>query len=177
MRTSAAYAALRDAVRGALEDEVHRVAGVVAEILTLARELDAEVRRANSLALLGVVTEIRGQAAALAGEGFVGTTPPAQLRHVPRYLKALRRRLDTAAGNMARDTQLAWQVGEVVAEYETVREGVLAGMPNAATREALDAVRWQIEELRVSLFAQELGTQGSISPQRVRKALAAITRA
>jgi len=177
VRTAAAYTAVRDAVRQGLEDEVHRLAGVATEILTQARELDADVRRANSLALLGVVTEIRTQAAALAGEGFVGTTPPERLPHVTRYLKALRRRLDTVGTAMARDTQNAWQVAEVVKEYEAVRAAVLAEPVDAGRRAAIEDVRWQIEELRVSLFAQELGTQGSISPQRIRKALAALRTA
>ena len=88
-------------------------------------------------------------------------TPPGKLHHVPRYLNALRRRLAAATENPSRDATLAWQVREVEDEW------LSSGSP--------DEVRWMIEEFRVSLFAQQLGTEGTISAQRIRKALAAAT--
>ena len=64
-----------------------------------------------------------------------------------------------AAENPSRDATLAWQVREVEDEW------LASGSPHD--------VRWMIEELRVSLFAQQLGTEGTVSAQRIRKALAA----
>jgi len=160
MRTVAEYAAASARLRYSLEDEVHRLARLVVKVLVAARELDAVVRSSTSMALLATVTEVRRQAEALAGEGFISRTPPARLSHLPRYLTGLKRRLEAASGNVNRDATLAWQVREVEDDW------IASGSP--------DEVRWMIEELRVSLFAQMLGTDGSVSPQRIRKALAAL---
>ena len=159
IRTADAYAAARARVRDGLEAEVHRLAQLAITALATARELDAEIRAATSLALLATVSEVRNQSTSLVGAGFIATIPPSQLRHVPRYLNALRRRLVAAAENPSRDASLAWQVREVEDEWAA------SGSP--------DDVRWMIEELRVSLFAQQLGTEGTVSAQRIRKALAA----
>jgi len=161
IRTGEDYGAARARVREQLEDEVQRIALLAATILTAARELDAEVRAATSMALLATIQEIRTQASALVYDGFVSATPAERLPHLPRYLAALRRRLEGASGNVSRDQTLAWQVREVEDEWAA------CGSPSS--------VRWMIEELRVSLFAQTLGTDGSISAQRIRKALAALS--
>ena len=145
-------------MRDGLETEVHRIAGLAIAALAAARDLDGEIRAATSLALLSTVSEVRNQSNALVGDGFIAAIPPSHLRHVPRYLNALRRRLAAAAENPSRDAALAWQVREVEDEWAA------SGSP--------DDVRWMIEELRVSLFAQQLGTDGTVSAQRIRKALA-----
>jgi len=163
IRTSGAYAAARTRVREGLEEEVHRLAQLAVAALSAARELDGEIRAATSLALLSTVAEVRAQANALVSSGFIAATPPSHLRHLPRYLAALRKRLEAASGNPSRDAALAWQVREVEDEW------VAAGSP--------EEVRWMIEELRVSLFAQTLGTLGTVSAQRIRKALGAIRAA
>jgi ATP-dependent helicase HrpA len=162
IRTEAAYAAARERVRESLEDEVHRLARLAVAVLVEARALDAEVRATTSMALLATIQEIRTQASDLAGAGFISRTPPDRLPHLPRYLAALRRRLEAASGNVGRDQTLAWQVREVEDEWHA------SGSP--------ESVRWLIEELRVSLFAQTLGTDGSVSPQRIRKALTSFVR-
>ena len=69
-----------------------------------------------------------------------------------------------------RDAQHLWQVQELQAELEQAVASVSADSPG---REALAEVRWMLEELRVSLFAQSIGTPRPVSPQRIRKALAA----
>jgi ATP-dependent helicase HrpA len=160
IRDSGAYASARTRVREGLEEEVHRLALLAVTALSALRDLDAEIRAATSLALLSTVAEVRSQANSLVGDGFIAATPPPQLRHLPRYLAALSKRLEAASGNPSRDAALAWQVREVEDEW------VAAGSPQA--------VRWMIEELRVSLFAQTLGTDGTVSAQRIRKALGAI---
>nr|WP_062518409.1 ATP-dependent RNA helicase HrpA [Demequina gelatinilytica] len=174
VRDRAAYLSLRDAVRDALEDQVLQVAREAAAALTAARELDVAVRAATSLALLATLQELREQSAALVGDGFVARTPAPRLPHLARYLKAAAHRLEKAQADPSRDAQLAWQVGQSVEAYETVRAAHAKGRTAPATAAALEDVRWMIEELRVSLFAQRLGTDGPISEQRIRKALAAI---
>ena len=137
------------------------------------REVDADVRAATSLALLATVTDVRDQVARLTGEGFVGRAGAARLPHLVRYLRAARHRLTRAAADPARDTSLAWQVRELedehratVAAARTVRHD-----PGRDARHA--EAGWMIEELRVSLFAQQLGTAHPVSAKRIRSTLAA----
>ena len=104
--------------------------------------------RASSLALLATAQDIRSQAARLVHDGFVSEVGADRLPHLTRYLRAARHRLVKAAENPQRDADLAWQVQDVEAAYD---DAVEKGLP-------VDDVRWQLEELRVSLFAQQLGT-------------------
>ncbi|WP_227583808.1 ATP-dependent RNA helicase HrpA [Cellulomonas wangsupingiae] len=174
IRDADAYATLRSVVRDALEDDVHRVVGDVVGVLTAWRELDADVRASNSLALLATAQDVRAQAAALVHDGFVSEVGADRLPHLVRYLRAARHRLSKAAANPTRDADLAWQVHDVEELYTAARERAAAASPDPARTAALDEVRWLLEELRVSLFAQQLGTPVPVSPTRIRKALAAL---
>ncbi|WP_084075895.1 ATP-dependent RNA helicase HrpA [Demequina sp. NBRC 110052] len=172
IRDADAYAAARATLRDLLEDEVHAVVTRVLPVLEAARDLDAAVRNSTSMALLNVLSDVRAQAGDIVAPGFIGTTPSARLRHLARYLRAALVRLEKAPTQMARDAENAWKVRQVLDEYETVRAAVDAGRPDPARRAALDDARWMIEEYRVSLFAQSLGTDGPVSDKRIRKALA-----
>src|SRR5690606_20323087 len=106
----------------------------------------------------------------LVGEGFVSRTPPDQLVHLPRYLRADVVRIGKAEENPARDDRLAWQVRELTDAWWAATTA--AEHAPLARRNNLARVRWLIEELRVSLFAQQLGTAVTVSAKRIRKALA-----
>ncbi len=171
IRDLAAYATARAAVKARLEDEVHAVVGHVVAALTAARTLDGEIRSANSLALLNTLADIRDHVGGLVYDGFVSATPPAQLPHLVRYLRAASYRLDKAMANPNRDAELAWRVHDVEEAYDKARAAYAAGRPDPARAAVLDEARWMIEELRVSLFAQQLGTNGPVSEKRIRKLL------
>ncbi|MCC2313411.1 ATP-dependent RNA helicase HrpA [Cellulomonas xiejunii] len=174
IRDADAYAALRGAVRDALEDDVHRVVGDLVGVLSAWRELDSDVRATSSLALLATAQDVREQAAALVHDGFVSRVGADRLPQLVRYLRAARHRLAKAADNPTRDADLAWQVHDVEQLYTAARERAATASPDPARDAALDDVRWLLEELRVSLFAQQLGTPVPVSPTRIRKALAAL---
>ena len=175
VRDAAAYAALRSAVRDGLEDDVHRVVGDLVAVLTAWRELDADVRGSSSLALLATAQDVREQSAALVHDGFVSRVGAERLPQLVRYLRAARHRLTKAAENPTRDADLAWQVHDVADLYTAARERAAQASPDPARDAVLDDVRWLLEELRVSLFAQQLGTPVPVSPTRIRKALAPLT--
>jgi ATP-dependent helicase HrpA len=172
VRSAAAYADALAFVRRHLEDEVYRVVGHVVAALSASRTLEAEVRASGSLALLNTLQDIREHRASLIHDGFVSATPPRRLPHLARYLRADSHRLTKAAENPARDSDLAWRIGDVTAAYEKARAAYAAGTPDAARAAELADVRWLLEELRVSLFAQQLGTDGTVSEKRIRKVLA-----
>jgi ATP-dependent helicase HrpA len=112
-----------------------------------------------------VADDIGAQLQRLVGKRFVVDTPYAQLQHLPRYLKAVVMRLDKLKADPARD---AARMAEArMAEARWLKRLVeLKGRRDAR----LDEYRWLLEELRVSLFAQELRTPQPVSSKRLDKA-------
>lgn len=174
VRDADAYAALRTAVRDGLEDAVHAVVTDLVAVLGAWRELEGDLRSSASLALLATVQDVREQSAALVHDGFVSEVGALRLPQLTRYLRAARHRLGKAAENPQRDGDLAWQVHDVEDLYDDAVTAARAAAPDASREAALDEVRWLLQELRVSLFAQQLGTPVPVSPTRIRKALAAL---
>jgi ATP-dependent helicase HrpA len=174
VRDRGTYDALAARVRDRLEGEVHRIAGEVVRILAASRGLDAAIRGTTSPALLGAVADVNAQRAALAGPGFLAATPPERLRHLARYLDAATARLAKAADYPARDTDLARRVRALEEALAAARSAVEAGPADPDRTSRAEDARWLIEELRVSFFAQQLGTAVPVSEKRVAKAIAAI---
>ncbi|WP_130783006.1 DUF3418 domain-containing protein, partial [Cellulomonas biazotea] len=174
VRDGDAYAALRQAVRDRLEDTVHAVVADLVAVLGAWRELEADLRASASLALLATVQDVRAQSADLVHDGFVSEVGADRLPQLARYLRAARHRLTKAAENPQRDGDLAWQVHEVEDLYADAVAKAGSSAPDDARDAALVEVRWLLQELRVSLFAQQLGTPVPVSPARIRKALATL---
>ena len=172
IRDLATYTATRAAVKKALEEEIYTVVGHVVAALTAARTVDGEIRSSSSLALLNTLADVRDHVAGLVYDGFVAATPPDRLPHLARYLRAAAYRLEKATSNPNRDAELAWKVHDVEEAYDAARAAYAAGRPDPARAAELSQARWMIEELRVSLFAQQLGTDGPVSEKRIRKLLA-----
>ncbi len=100
-------------------------------------------------------------------ENFLAITPWEWLRHYPRYLQAIAYRMDRAGGASSRDEQSMQLIARLWQRW-------IDGLPEnqrAAKDQAESEFRWMIEELRVSLFAQPLGTAVKVSPQRCEKLL------
>ena len=118
-----------------------------------------------------LAAEAKAQRDALVYPGFLSATPWARLSHVPRFLEALSRRIDRYPQNPERDRRHAVQVGAWWSRY---RERAEAERRAGGVSAALDDFRWLLEELRVSLFAQELRTSVPVSHKRVEKAWQAL---
>jgi ATP-dependent helicase HrpA len=115
-----------------------------------------------------VTADIRAQLSALVYPGFVAETGAGRLRDLARYLQAVTRRLDKLPESVARDAERMAAVQRVTDAY---RDGLSALPPAARTGPEPQAIRWMIEELRVSLFAQTLGTPAPVSEKRIRAAI------
>jgi ATP-dependent helicase HrpA len=140
----------------------------VVRVLAEAHEVEAVLDRAAAHADEPVFADVRAQFAGLIYPGFISAAGPGRLPHLVRYLRAIQQRLDKI-GDGVRDAERMATVHRVARAYrEAVRD-----LP-AGRRDDPDvrAVRWMIEELRVSLFAQTLGTPGPVSEKRIRTALA-----
>ncbi|MGC0272176.1 DUF3418 domain-containing protein [Pseudactinotalea sp. Z1739] len=170
VRTAEAFAQVEADVRARLEDEIYRLAALTVQILDASRELQAQIKATTSMALLDVLTDVRDQHAALIHDRFLTTTPPEQLMHLPRYLQAATMRLAKAAENPNRDADLAWQIRDLHDAWWAADRATT----DPAHAEQLAQVRWMLEELRVSFFAQQLGTAVPVSAKRIRKALAEV---
>jgi ATP-dependent helicase HrpA len=165
------FARLLAAARPALPLATSRVLDVTGQVLEAAHEAESRLHT-NSPALAPARADARAQFAALIYPRFVSETGLARLPDLVRYLRAISRRLDTAAQDPARDAERMAAVHRVTGAYS----GAVAELPPARRADAdVQAVRWMIEELRVSLFAQVLGTSGPVSEKRIHTALDRLT--
>ena len=159
-------------LRDRLEDQVETIAAHVEAALEAKGQLDKAVGRNTSLALLDTLQEIREQAAALIAPRFIADADPAQLAHYGRYLKSLAYRLEKAAASPSQDAALAYQVREIEGQVSDAVEHA-KGLPvNPARAAVLRQAQNMVWELRVSLFAQQLGTAHKVSAKRISRLLA-----
>ena len=164
----AGFEALLAEARARLAAATADVVSAVARVLAAAHEVETGLAGASSPVLAAAAADLREQLAGLIFPGFVSETGAARLADLTRYLQAMRRRLDKMADSPGRDAQLMATVQEITGEYEDTLAALSPGRRASAQARA---VRWMIEELRVSLFAQALGTRGPISEKRIRRAL------
>ncbi|MCT1367577.1 ATP-dependent RNA helicase HrpA [uncultured Kocuria sp.] len=155
-------------VRAELIDTVFTVTSLVADILKRANGVRKKLKSAASLSLINNVNDVKAQLENLVYPGFVAATGYERLVHLPRYLDAMERRIEKMGEKVRQDTTLMLEVQALEDRYDGAVE---KHCPNGATPPVLADVGWQIEELRVSYFAQELGTARPVSAQRITKAL------
>jgi ATP-dependent helicase HrpA len=169
-RDDAAFAAQVARARArlpAVAEHVFRLLGEIAAAWTaLSRRLAALPPARARLA-----ADIRAQRDALVHEGFLAATPWAHLTEIPRYLAALDRRLAKYDERPERDGKHGALVAEWRRRYDERRE---ADRKAGRDDPRLEDFRWLVEELKVSLFAQELKTPFPVSQKRVEKAWAAL---
>ena len=168
VRTRAGFENVRDAFSGAVVDELFQTVSLAARILTAAREVERAMRDVNSLTLLGALNDVKGQLAGLVFPGFASRTGAARLAQLPRYLRGALDRVRTLSDNPGRDRQRMTEFERAAAVF--AEAGGTIPPPDDAPR-PLVHTRWLLEEYRVSLFAQSLGTAEPVSLQRIQKAL------
>jgi ATP-dependent helicase HrpA len=136
-----------------ITQEIARTAGaILAERAAVEKKLDR----------LQAAHDVRGQLARLLAPGWLARTPWERLQHFPRYLKAASMRLDKLRADPARDARLS-------AELATVEQPYRREAARRAPSAELEQYGWLLEELRVSLFAQELRTPVPVSVKRLTK--------
>ena len=172
-RDPEAFARCLEEGRPRLLAEAERLRRAVAETLELHHRLRRRLEEGLPPAWLAAARDLDGQLRRLVRPGFVARTPDPWLGHLPRYLRAALRRLERLELDPARDRRLMAQVAPHWERYlrrvpdPDAPLEAFRSLPPAA-REALERYRWMVEELRVSLFAQELRTAMPVSPQRLQ---------
>jgi ATP-dependent helicase HrpA len=166
------FALLRAAVEGDLRREVREVLGVVARVLAADRLVGrrVDVLRANP-DLGRALDDVDGQRQGLVHEGFVAVVGRARLDDVERYLKGIDLRLARLPEHPGRDAERMAVVHRVRDRYD---DALRTHPPGGPADAELERLGWQIEELRVSLFAQSLGTPEPVSEARLLRSLAAV---
>jgi ATP-dependent helicase HrpA len=165
------FARLIAAARDQLAVQTSRVIDAVARVLTEAHEVEVRLSPDPNPALAPAMADMRAQFAGLIYPGFISATGAGRLNDLVRYLRAMVRRLEKLPGEQGRDAERMATVQRATAEYEAA----LAGLsPAGRLAPAAVAIRWMIEELRVNLFAQVLGTPYPVSEKRIGTAIDAL---
>ena len=165
---AAGFRRLLAAAQSGLAAGTADVVSAVARALAAAHEAEVTLDRAASPALAPAFADMRAQLSALIYPGFIAKTGSRRLPDLARYLQAISRRLEKAPLDPSRDAARMEIVHRVTGAYQRAMENLPARRRRGADAVA---VRWLIEELRVSLFAQALGTPVPVSEQRIQAAL------
>ncbi|MBM7060578.1 ATP-dependent RNA helicase HrpA [Pseudomonas sp. UL073] len=165
-RDGAALATLAEQKRGDWTAHAERLAKLVLDILKLAHGLQKRFKGKIDLAQAMALNDIKQQLANLVYPGFVRETPGEWLKEVPRYLKAIDQRLDKVGAQLQRDR--VW-TGELTGYWEQYKARAAKHAQEGKRAAELVLYRWMLEEYRVSLFAQQLGTKLAVSDKRMSK--------
>jgi len=163
----ASYDVLRSRVAAQATELMHRVVRLAIDALVAAQEVDRRLSGRAELAMLPALTDMKDQWGRLMQPGFVAHAGLEHLRHYPRYFAAMGLRLDALTVDPRRDSVL---MGTIVVPLRRYLDQ-LSGRDDGLIPDDLAEVGWMLEELRVSLWAQQLKTPRPVSPQRVEKAL------
>jgi ATP-dependent helicase HrpA len=159
------------AVRTHVVARVLQVVTAVEPVLARAAEVRARLETMSSApAVAGTVADVRAQLDSLVRPGFVADTGLPRLPDLERYLRAMLVRLEKAASAPERDAALQAGVDEVESAYADLLDELPSGLTE---RPPVRDLAWMIEELRVGLFAQALGTSRPVSAKRALRAIAA----
>jgi ATP-dependent helicase HrpA len=164
----ASFARLREQVRAELNGSVLAVVGRVQPILAAVQHIEQRLPEAPSDPLADSVADIRAHLSRLVYPGFITATGYRRLPDILRYLQAIGYRLDKLPSNPARERDLTMRIHEIEREYDQFVAGL---PPGVRLHDDVEAVRWMLEELRISYFAQVQRTAFPVSDKRIFRAL------
>ena len=176
IRDASAFEDLSTRIRDRHEDQVYSIIEVVVRAMESWAQLQDRLAEASGPAYSSLRSDVQAIASSLVFDGFIAATPLERLLNLPRYIQAqsvrLRKALRSPA-DVSRDEKSRMALSQIDEEVEELRELMDTRPFDGRHEAAFEELLWMREELRVSLFAQELGTARKISPQRM---LAAIDR-
>ena len=155
-------------MRADLDDTVMDVLGDVERVLAAAQAVDRLLRGTSSLTLLPSLADARDHLNRLVHKGFVTSTGAQRLGDLTRYLRALEVRLQRLPDSPSRDRTGMARVEEVQRAYDDLLRSLPA--PRRADAD-VQHLRWMLEELRVSVFAQGTRTPYPVSEKRIYRAM------
>lgn len=165
-----AFEMLHERVRGALNETVVAIAAQVERILTCANGINKRLKGRVDMTMALALSDIKAQMGGLIYRGFVTATGADRLADVERYLHAIERRLEKLGIDPHRDRAQMLRVEQV---HQSWQQWLNRLPPVRRQAPEVQAIRWMIEELRVSYFAQQLGTPYPVSDKRILQAMEA----
>ncbi len=166
LRAATEFQARIDHCKSRLMTLAEDVVVLVGEILDSYQDVRKRLANSNKMNWMASIADINQQLDRLVFKGFLQFTPYRQLQHFPRYLKAITLRLDKLLHAAARDQQQLRAMQWLYQQWQTWDERCRS---NHKPDQRIEELRWSFEELRVSLFAQELKTAYPISLQRMER--------
>lgn len=166
--TKADFAAARQRLSAGLAQTAGDILRRVEKVLAALHEVELALPKQPSPAQAEAIADIRAQLSRLVPPGFVTATGAARLNDLTRYLTAINRRLERLPNALGADRERRERVAAVQDAYDELRAALSPA--RASAPEVVD-IAWMIEELRVSLWAQQLGTARPVSEQRIYRAL------
>ncbi|MCB1759451.1 MAG: ATP-dependent RNA helicase HrpA, partial [Gammaproteobacteria bacterium] len=152
--------------RGDLMEQAAGVMQLLGEVLPSYHHIRTSLAAITQSNWMASVEDIRGQLDALVYRGFLQNTPYPQLQQLPRYLRAIELRMEKFGHALARDLKLMAEMRDL---YQSWLQREAQYRRDGKRDDRIEELRWQFEELRVSLFAQELGTAHPISVKRIAR--------
>jgi len=165
-RDGAALASLAEKKRGDWAGHAERLARLTLEILKHWHGLQKRFKGKIDLAQAVALNDIKAQLGNLVYSGFVRETPGEWLKEYPRYLKAIEQRFEKIGAQLQRDR--VWS-GELAGYWEQYQARLKKHQQEGKRDPELIQYRWMLEEYRVSLWAQQLGTKMPVSDKRLNK--------
>lgn len=165
-RDGAALASLAERKRGAWAEHAERLARQTLEVLKLWHGLQKRFKGKIDLSQAVALNDIKQQLGHLVYPGFVRQTPHAWFKELPRYLKAIELRLEKLGAQVQKDRVWSSELSTLWAQYQARAD---KHAQEGKRDEQLALYRWWLEEYRVSLFAQQLGTKVPVSDKRLNK--------
>ena len=170
-RDGVALAALAERKRGAWAEHAERLARLTLDILKLWHGLQKRFKGKIDLTHAVALNDIKQQLSHLVYPGFVRDTPAAWLKEMPRLLKAVELRLEKLPSQVQKDRVWSGELANLWSQYQTrLNKHGQEGKRDPQ----LEVYRWLLEEYRVSLFAQQLGTKVPVSDKRLSKQWSAV---
>lgn len=166
--TEAGFEQLHEKVRAELNEEVVTIARQVERILTTANGINKRLKGRVDMTMALALSDIKNQMNHLIYRGFVTASGADRLADIERYLHAVERRLDKLAIDPHRDRAQMLKVEQMQQAWQQMVNKL---PPQKAALPEVRDVRWMIEELRVSYFAQQLGTPYPVSEKRILQAI------
>lgn len=163
-----AFEALKEHIRGELGDTVVEIAKQVEAILTTAFSISKRLKGRVDLTMAFALSDIKAQIEGLIFKGFATECGWKRLPDILRYMKAIERRMEKLPIDPNKDRVHILKIESVVSDYKELLNKIPKGQP---VPQKVKDIRWMIEELRVSYFAQQLGTPYPVSDKRVRNAI------
>lgn len=168
IRTREDFENVKEDIRGELGDVVVEIAIQVEQVLSIAHELHKKMKGRVDLTMITAHGDIKSQLESLIFKGFVSQHGAHKLADLIRYLKAIQKRLEKLPVDPNRDRLCVLELDKVAGEYKKLTNRTPKGMPIPPE---VEAIFWMQQELRVSLFAQTLGTPYPISSKRILNAI------